>query len=285
MAYAAHRTWQSLFHPGDAIDFFQIGRPGTFAPEAEAFCRTNAWLMSELCRLIYKRGAEEIGTPGAAPGRNEFLETVGLKELRFFNGSLAQCALVHTLEDEKDPFAVLVFRGSSGGWDVWRANLRISQSPWPRGGMVHSGFKRVFDDLWALVAPALEEIRCPLFYTGHSLGAALATMAASLRPPRGVYTFGSPRVGNRAFADTLGRTKVYRIVHRRDIISAMPPSLASSRFCHVGETEFVRDRRSEQLPAKRPGPAGSRASLLRGPLPPPPIFLASHAPANYTTDL
>lgn len=40
-----------------------------------------------------------------------------------------------------------------------------------------------------------------VWFTGHSLGAALATLAADLfEPARGVCTLGSPRVGDVAFA-------------------------------------------------------------------------------------
>ena len=37
-----------------------------------------------------------------------------------------------------------------------------------------------------------------MLYTGHSMGDALAILAASLRRPRAVYTFGAPRMGDAA---------------------------------------------------------------------------------------
>jgi pimeloyl-ACP methyl ester carboxylesterase len=66
--------------------------------------------------------------------------------------------------------------------------------PW-QTGMVHLGFKKAFD----VIHPQLDRVlarlsaRRTLWYCGHSLGAALATLAADHHSgTRGVCTFGSP---------------------------------------------------------------------------------------------
>lgn len=66
---------------------------------------------------------------------------------------------------------------------------------------------------------------------GHSLGGALATLAAEMLAAMGVsevllYTFGSPRVGNRGFADALngavGADNIYRVFHPADPVPMLP---------------------------------------------------------------
>ncbi|CAI0417623.1 unnamed protein product [Linum tenue] len=67
--------------------------------------------------------------------------------------------------------------------------------------------------------------------TGHSLGAALSLLVADELstcspdvPPVAVFSFGSPRVGNRAFGKRLtGKSvKVLRIVNNQDVITKVP---------------------------------------------------------------
>mmetsp|Transcript_12332 Transcript_12332/g.25092 ORF Transcript_12332/g.25092 Transcript_12332/m.25092 type:complete len:190 (-) Transcript_12332:199-768(-) len=74
--------------------------------------------------------------------------------------------------------------------------------------------------------------KAALWITGHSLGGALAVHAAvDLRLAgneiTGVYTFGQPRVGNRAFAQWfsagLGTSRPhYRVTHRFDPVPHLP---------------------------------------------------------------
>ncbi|MGH7128824.1 MAG: alpha/beta fold hydrolase, partial [Planctomycetaceae bacterium] len=71
-----------------------------------------------------------------------------------------------------------------------------------------------------------------LFLTGHSMGGALATLAAARLDSigahiSGVYTFGSPRVGDRAFAQAyhkrLGHV-TYRYRNNNDVFTLLPPA-------------------------------------------------------------
>jgi hypothetical protein len=72
-----------------------------------------------------------------------------------------------------------------------------------------------------------------LIVTGHSIGAAIATLAAAELRSLGyyvdLYTFGSPRVGNAAFVDyvesqspALGNN--YRMTHLNDPVPQIPPT-------------------------------------------------------------
>src|SRR5262249_49343032 len=76
-----------------------------------------------------------------------------------------------------------------------------------------------------------------LFITGHSLGAAIALLATALlyvHPDckklrsklRGVYTFGTPKVGDLQFARKCQAEfgpLVFRHIYQNDVVTAMPP--------------------------------------------------------------
>lgn len=124
--------------------------------------------------------------------------------------------------------------------------------------MLHSGFEKAFRSVAERVTQALANRgNAPVFLTGHSMGAALAVIAADdflsekdLRATA-VYAFGMPRVGDEDFArrynGTLGDT-TYRLVHGSDIVATVPPS--SSGFRHVGR--LIRCARAGHFAAEPP---------------------------------
>ena len=80
------------------------------------------------------------------------------------------------------------------------------------------------------------EAKRKIWMTGHSLGAALATLAADrYGNVQGVYTFGSPRVGDGAFKKNF-EVEAYRIVNNKDIVTRVPPP---GRYKHVGDIKFI----------------------------------------------
>jgi hypothetical protein len=159
-----------------------------------------------------------------------------IKSKTSLNGSFETCGLI----GERPDAVVLAFAGTDPG--IWQ-NLVTDFTPVPQAGSdVHDGF--------GLAAAAAEpetdraiqlaaQSGKPLFITGHSLGAALAALAA-LRasnagmPPRAIYTFGMPRVGGPRFGTSYGDLAriTYRLVHGIDLVSRVPPS--SLGFHHVG---------------------------------------------------
>ena len=124
-------------------------------------------------------------------------------------------------------FRAVLFTGTCG-LDEWRENFRIGADG------VHEGWARIYD---ACCVGELgeEEGREPLWVFGYSMGAALALIhAARTRAAvAAVYTFGSPRVGNRAFAAAVERRVAHhRVVNASDWVADFPSE--ASGFHHSG---------------------------------------------------
>lgn len=118
---------------------------------------------------------------------------------------------------------------------AWRATTHFEGCV---GCLVHSGFMSTYQASRVAMLAALDSLQqshpgARLFVTGHSLGAALASLAAAdLRTLNhrvdAVYTMGEPRVGNVAYAKWYGRTfrgRAFRVVHAADVVPHLPPQL------------------------------------------------------------
>jgi len=261
-------TWQDLLRPGDATNYFEADSLPSFVPEAGAYHRGNAWWLAELCRLVYRQDIEEIAIP-LEPRRTAILERVGLRQLEFFDD--AQTGTQAFLVESKRPcYAALVFRGTEQDPRDVLCDLEIGP-PLASGPRVHKGFERAFNSVWPVIAKVLARVECPLYFAGHSLGAALALLAAAERKPTAVYAYGCPRVGNSAFTARLAQVPIYRIVHGDDVVTAVPPELLG--FRHVGEEHRI--GASVRTPRNFDFAALTREVLA------PPKPLADHAPVNY----
>ena len=123
---------------------------------------------------------------------------------KFFEVDGAQCYAVWNRSEY-----VLCFRGTEPteiGDVLADLNARPVQSQ--TDGWVHAGFRGELDKLWPQIKDHHVKHKDKRFYiTGHSLGAAMATIACS-RFENAVkvwelYTFGSPRVGTQSFVDEI----------------------------------------------------------------------------------
>lgn len=258
-------SWHDLLHPGDAADFFERRAFPAFHPETAAYDPSNALWLAELSRLVYRHDAEEETRP-PQPSRTRFVEKCGLRQTRFFNAPVTgtQAMLLESLGAE--PFAILVFRGTEQTLRDFMTDLETGPPLQDGRANVHEGFANALQSVWDEIADALQALACPIFYAGHSLGGALATLAAARHAPRAVYTYGAPRVGNREFAASLAHAPIYRIVDDDDVIATLPPTLLG--FEHVGV---------EVRLASLPESLLDRLKRLFA----PPKPLADHAPINY----
>lgn len=133
--------------------------------------------------------------------------------------------------------AFLVFAGTD---PLVAANWVSDFDIRPHHGGTTMGFAQAVNPIVPVLRELLDGLEEPLFVIGHSLGGALAVLAAlplaegGLRVA-GVYTFGMPRPGNQAFQSRYDKrlgTATYRLVNGSDIVPTVAPSLL--KFHHVG---------------------------------------------------
>ncbi|AEO56237.1 hypothetical protein MYCTH_100838 [Thermothelomyces thermophilus ATCC 42464] len=137
--------------------------------------------------------------------------------------------------DPVDERIVVSFRGSSSIQN-WITDFDIIQRPCNLTDdcLVHTGFDRAWEEvanevLNGLTAAAAAHPSYRIAVTGHSLGGAVATVTAAHVRRAGfqadLYTYGSPRVGNEAFADFVTRQPgaEYRVTHADDPVPRLPP--------------------------------------------------------------
>ena len=118
--------------------------------------------------------------------------------------------------------------------------VQIGQIWLPAGARLHRGFANALGCLWPRLLEALptDMANRSLILTGHSLGAAMAILAAALfLSNRGlrathVYAFGAPRVGNRQFCrwyDEFLGPVTWRVCHCDDLVALVPFCLGAYR--------------------------------------------------------
>jgi hypothetical protein len=254
-------TFKNLSPPYEDYPYFQHHEHFPFEFGTSSFSVTNAWWLAEASTLVY---ADEGFV------RSQF-SRAGLSQVKFFDKQSTQCYVANN-----DQFAIVAFRGS----EFWKkekerdlnevfadvkTNADIRLTDWPLGGKVHRGFERALAEVWFDLLPHVTQLDsqgCKIWMTGHSLGAALATLAAGrYGNVQGLYTLGSPRVGNDEFKENWD-VKTYRIVNNDDIVARLPPP---GIYVHIGELKFIdrkgklRDHRTETEPSldpSRDGPYG-----------------------------
>jgi hypothetical protein len=204
----------------------------------------------------------------------EVLELWGIKDTRddfqYFNNKEydTQAFIFRT-----DNCIVLAFRGSQEVRD-WYTNFSTQLRKFTirregqttissYKGRVHTGFflgwASVEKDVLAQIKYWQEELKPgktlpPLLVTGHSLGGALATMAAaSLQDNNmevaGLYTFGQPRVGDLSFTRQLNTRladKVFRFINNNDVVPHVPPPFSlrnpTRLYAHLGTVKYFNSK-------------------------------------------
>ena len=219
-------TRNALYKPETKHVFEGMHAGLRFDETERGYSLTNCWWLSNLAQLAY---FDEL------PLREE-LEKAHLELVDFYNAGGTQGFLAKSSE-----FAVLAFRGTEP--DEFRDSLQDIKIPMvPFGGSanVHKGFLDALEYVWPQVASGLQELEAagiPVWITGHSLGAALATLAAARRTPAALFTFGSPRVGDSGFQELVSSLNNHRTVNCADIVTTVPPG--SFGYQHVGDLYFL----------------------------------------------
>lgn len=165
-------------------------------------------------------------------------QKLGYSEVKYFDMDGAQCYVV-----SNDKEYVLVFRGTEPTEisDVL-ADLNAVPRASKTKGWVHSGFRNELDKLWVEVEQHIKDQgnKKKFYVCGHSLGAAMATIATSrfeeTMKVDHLYTFGSPRVGTRKFTKGI-KTPHTRVVNNNDVVTTVPFSLMGYR--HHGDLNYI----------------------------------------------
>ncbi|MHB8522848.1 MAG: lipase family protein [Limisphaerales bacterium] len=143
-----------------------------------------------------------------------------------------------------NPDAVLVaFRGTQPekieDW-ITDADIILAQTD---VGEVHYGFWAALASVWGTLEQTIanhQDNAQSLWFTGHSLGAALATLAVArlrlkLKPIHSLYTYGSPRVGSLGFSEWFDQDFcefTFRYVNNADVVTRV--ATREMGYSHVG---------------------------------------------------
>ncbi len=143
------------------------------------------------------------------------------------------------LYQEEHSRIFLAFRGSDSK-DDWRSNIQFRQQIYPYGDesktdvRLHRGFMAAYFAVRDRVLDVMKQHpSATVIVTGHSLGGALATVAAldvqynitqHTQQPLAVYSFGAPRVGNAALVESFEQRvpHSYRYVYGHDLVTHIP---------------------------------------------------------------
>jgi len=179
--------------------------------------KERSLLFAKLAKIAYnteKKAASQAKRLGFTTV--EFYDKDGAQAYRFMN---------------KDDIVIACRGTEPSEFNDIKADLKAMPVMAETVGRVHRGFKAEVDELWPMVEEDLlrkANVNKTLWFCGHSLGAAMATIMASrcyhnidLNDPIELYTYGSPRVGWKKYCNSLG------VVHHRwrnnnDIVTKVP---------------------------------------------------------------
>jgi len=207
----------------------------------------NASFLGTACDLAY------LNDPDATPA---FMEKLGL------DGKLISVGNTQVFVGCDAENIVAAFRGTESpttidGLKDWLLTNATNFLVLPEGDLgtdfaaagvgarFHQGFLTalgmIWDPFFAAVTALRDEKKRPIWLTGHSLGGALAVLAAwrlerKFIQVHQVYTFGAPMVGNAEAAEAYTKEfdgRIFRYVDDRDFIPLLPTiSLVANSYTH-----------------------------------------------------
>lgn len=197
-------------------------------PLSEMSWIQKSLVFAELSRLAY-----------AAPDEVEKI---------FYEAGLDQCLFIardgaeaYVLGNRFD--CMIVCRGTEP--NQWN-DIKADANAWTVAsevGRVHSGFHSEVNELWPLLEQQIKENQRPMWFSGHSLGGAMAAVCAvrcKISPipsnPQAIFSYGAPRVGDKSYSSYL-KVKHYRWVNNNDIVPRVPPRWLGYR--HMGQEIYI----------------------------------------------
>jgi len=203
----------------------------TIVPRHEFYHKDTAKHLCNICELVYMTDNQKVV-------RN-ILQNYNKTELKFFDVDGTEAMII------KSPGSIIVaFRGTEEPKDII-TDLNLIPVGGEKQGLVHMGFKLGLDKIWKSVETHIDLLHTygdVVYLTGHSLGGALATVAAARsKYICQVYTFGQPRVGNKKYKKNV-QSKIYRHVCGADIVPSVPFGFL---YSHMGDLYHV-DKQQEK---------------------------------------
>ncbi len=212
----------------------------------------NAWWLAEMSLLVY-RDRSEVATALAGTGFSleaACLQGIGLPcwfavsnqdviivsfrgtELAQFLGLDAAGIVASLARSLISTGTALLYPMTAFGGDA-------------RNGHVHAGFAQAFDQVAGSVRTAVVALQADkpreVWYTGHSQGGALATLAAArFADATAVVTFGCPRAGDDTFVSGFPpAARVWRFCTPDDPIARLPARVWPWDYRHVGPATLL----------------------------------------------
>jgi predicted lipase len=178
-----------------------------------------------------------------------------LKQLRQhkITNNFRQVTYIHTRQDtqiyilEGKEKNIIGFRGTCGFRNLYN-NLKMWQTPISECGKItiHTGFWLYYKYLQEPLFELFNNLqKKKTIFTGHSLGGALACIAAlelaksftNHKEDMKIISYGAPRIGNLEFSKNFKKMfsdkQLSRITNKNDIITKLPPTLLN--YSHIGE--------------------------------------------------
>jgi Lipase (class 3)/RoxA-like, cytochrome c-like len=249
------------FVPELDYEYFEDSQRHPFEPNANDFRMVNAWWLIDAAMLAFsnRRIVEH------------WCLRAGFREVEWFSLDGTQCYIA-----AGETYIFVAFRGADPPKRFrnflidWNLNFKMGMVQFDKQpGCVHRGFLRALEkvskpsssehgrDLLSRLRSFSEKYPgATVWFTGHSMGAALAALAAARYVHEGgraqLYAFGSPRIGDRKFQESYG-VPAWRLVNSTDIVTRLPLFGYYSRsaglfkwplfgaFHPVGELRFIDD--------------------------------------------
>ncbi|SDP84234.1 lipase family protein [Desulforhopalus singaporensis] len=207
----------------------------------------TAYWMARISKEIYLKKSDG----NQIPDEEKILKNLKNNDLKFISvfgvdKNSAQAAVI-----EHEDYICIVFRGTNELKD-WLDNLNAFAKK-ELFGEFHRGFWNSVEDVWKPIEARCRELqgrrKRPVFFTGHSLGGAMATIAAAKfihedKPFTSAYTFGQPRVLTRETARIFNsecKARFFRFHNNNDIVTRVPARLMG--YSHIGSYLYI----SEEL--------------------------------------
>jgi triacylglycerol lipase len=164
---------------------------------------------------------------------------LGYTTHRFIEHDGAQCHIISNKQE-----LVICFRGTEPGEF---SDIKADLNAWPDKannghGYVHNGFQEEVNKVWDQINTALGSMKIEgklFFICGHSLGGAMATIATSRFGNKVdcLYTYGSPRAGNKKFVKSFDTVPHFRHVNNNDLVTCVP--FAAMGYRHHSQPRYI----------------------------------------------